>query len=105
MNFIFVDTSGWFATVARKDPDHLAAQGFFKTDRALFLTTDYVLSETVTLLQARLDHGIAVRFLDSIQASPRVRMDFLSHNDIETAIGLFRDRPDKGWSLTDINGW
>ncbi len=101
MNVIFVDTSGWFATAARKDYDHPAARRFFEANRLPLLTTDYVVDETVTLFQARLDHNAAIRFLDSIQASSRVQLYFLAQDDIERAMQLFRDRPDKGWSLTD----
>jgi predicted nucleic acid-binding protein len=105
VRFIFVDTSGWFATVSRRDSDHGSARKFFEVNRFPFFTTDYVIDETVTLMQGRLGHAIAVRFLDSVQSSARVILYYLSKGEIEEGIQLFRNRPDKGWSLTDCTSF
>ena len=105
MNGDFVDTGGWYAVIDRKDHDHTAARRFLETNRLPLITTDYVIDETVTLLQARLGHGYAIRFLDSLQASRLVRWIYLSQTQIESAITLFRNRPDKGWSRTDCSSF
>lgn len=105
MNGIFVDTSGWYAAIDRKDRGHEAARLFLENNRLPLVTTDYVMDETVTLLQVRLGHGYAVRFLDSLQASRLVQRVYLSQVQIEAAIDLFRNRPDKGWSFTDCSSF
>lgn len=105
MNFIFVDTSGWFATVASKDPHHPAARTFFEANGVPLLTTDYVLDETATLFQSCLGHAAAVRFLDSIHTSPRVQVNYLTRRDIEEALWLFRGQSEKGWSMTDCTSF
>lgn len=105
MKAIFVDTSGWFALAARHDRDHPKALKFFQGSRSPLLTTDYIVDETVTLFQARLNHSAAIRFLDSIQASTRLSLIFLTRKNVEAAIKLFRERPDKGWSLTDCTSF
>ena len=69
MNPIFVDTSAWFAVVSRRDRDHTACEQFLRENQRLLLTTDYIVDETATLVQARIDHRTAVRFIDRIQAS------------------------------------
>lgn len=53
MNEIFVDISGWHATIDRHDRGHEAAQQFLENNRLRLVTTDYVMDETVTLPQPR----------------------------------------------------
>ena len=57
MQSIFVDTSGWYATIVRKDHDHKAAKQFLSNNKLLLLTSDYVMDETVTLLQSRIGYN------------------------------------------------
>jgi len=105
MNGIFVDTSGWYATIDRHDRSHEAARQFLENNRLRLVTTDYVMDETVTLLQVQLGHGCAVRFLDSLQASRLVQLIYLSQAQIDATAQLFRNRPDKGWSFTDCSSF
>ena len=51
-----MDTSGFYALVVKKDHMHLRARDILQEasrERALFVTSDYVLDETATLLNAR----------------------------------------------------
>lgn len=79
---IFVDTGGWFSMVVTSDADHRVASDCFALfDEDTFITTDYVIDETLTLLRARgydqraqmLDNGFfgntlaTVHYLDEIQ--------------------------------------
>lgn len=105
MNPIFVDTSAWFAVVSRRDRDHTACEQFLRENQRLLLTTDYIVDETATLVQARIDHRTAVRFIDRIQASQLVQMLYLEPHHINEALTLFRNRPDKGWSVTDCTSF
>ena len=105
MNGIFVDTGGWYAAIDRKDRDHEAARRFLENNSLPLITTDYVMDETVTLLQIRLGHYYAMRFLDSLRASRLVQLVYLSQAQIEAAIELFRNRPDKDWSFTDCSSF
>ena len=105
MKRIFVDTSGWFAAATRRDHDHPAVRQYLEESTTPLLTTDYVVDESATLLLSRLGHVAAVRFLDSIQASPRIELVYLTQRSIEAAMRLFRERPDKGWSLTDCSSF
>ena len=105
MNGIFVDTGGWYAAIDRQDHGHEAARQFLENNRLPLVTTDYIMDETVTLLQVRLGHGYAVRFLDSLQASRLVQLIYLSQAHINATAQLFRNRPDKGWSFTDCSSF
>lgn len=50
---IFVDTSGWFASIVSTDQDHESARSWFVRNREPLLTTDYVVDETLTLFKSR----------------------------------------------------
>jgi predicted nucleic acid-binding protein len=76
-----------------------------RENQRLLLTTDYIVDETATLVQARIDHRTAVRFIDRIQASQLVQMLYLEPHHINEALTLFRNRPDKGWSVTDCTSF
>ena len=105
MKPVFVDTGGWFAAVARRDSAHPLAATFLRQWTGPLITTDYVLDETLTLIQAKIDHTTAVRLLDSLRSSPSVSIEFLPPAEVRRAWQLFRDRPDQGWSLTDCSSF
>lgn len=57
MNVVFVDTSGFYAALDARDPDHGRAVALFRQASAeawQLETTSYVLHETWALVQARL---------------------------------------------------
>jgi predicted nucleic acid-binding protein len=105
MQRVFVDTGGWYAAIARKDHDHAAAREFLSANRLHLLTSDYVMDETVTLLQSRLGHSYAVKFLDALQASGQAELIHLTSVHLTQTIELFRSRPDKNWSFTDCSSF
>ncbi len=105
MQSIFVDTGGWFATIVRKDHDHKVAKHFLTNNKLSLITSDYIMDETVTLLQSRIGHNYAVRFLDALQTSQQTRMIYLTPSHITETIKLFRNRHDKGWSFTDCSSF
>ena len=105
MQKIFVDTGGWYAAIARRDRDHESAKQFLASNHLPLLTSDYVLDETVTLLQSRLGHSYAVKFLYALQASERIELVHICAKHLAETISLFRSRPDKGWSFTDCSSF
>lgn len=55
-NNIFIDTSGFYALLVKRDNMHEKAKNILQhavENKIIFTTTDYILDETVTLLQAR----------------------------------------------------
>ena len=105
MPHIFADTSGWFAAIVRKDHEHKRAKQFLTENKVPLITSDYIVDETVTLLQSRVGHKFAVNFLDTIQTSQIIQTIYLTLPHIANAINLFRNRPDKGWSFTDCTSF
>lgn len=70
MNRIFVDTWAWYALVDTRDHHHLVAQ---LANEALldqeytFVTTNFVLAETLTLIRYNIGHTTAVQFRKQLQ--------------------------------------
>jgi hypothetical protein len=76
---VFVDTAGFLALWDRGDEHHVRAVKLQKKlagAKRRFLTTDYVLDETATLLLLRHSHAAAVDFLDTMEKTQFVRMEW-----------------------------
>lgn len=101
---IFVDTSGFYALLAGKDPCHEKAAAILKkasSTSTLFVTTDYVLDETATLLKARgLGHLLDLFFSD-LAASRACRTLWTGADDFTRARDYFLRHKDKDYSFTD----
>ncbi len=105
MKAVFVDTGGWFAALARRDHDHRAGSAFLRNWKGGLVTTDYILDETLTLIQARIDHATAVTFLETIERSSVLDLVFVTPESFYAAQDLFRKRGDKQWSFTDCTSF
>lgn len=74
---VFVDTGAWIALSDRSDQHHEEARRIYerlKLDRIRFLTSDYVIDETVTRLRYDSSHKHAVRFLDLIARAQEIKV-------------------------------
>ncbi len=66
---VLVDTSAFYALVDDRDPDHANAQAGLQRLRAddePLLTHEYVVVETISLVQRRLGMGALRRFVDDL---------------------------------------
>jgi predicted nucleic acid-binding protein len=101
---IFVDTSGFYALLAGKDPCHEKAAAILKKASSAstrFVTTDYVLDETATLFKARgLGHRLDLFFSD-LAASHACRTLWTGADDFARARDYFLRHKDKDYSFTD----
>jgi len=62
---LFIDTWGWLVLADSKDPAHQDAVAARRLHRA-FVTTDYVLDETITRLFARCPFSVAQAFVEGV---------------------------------------
>jgi uncharacterized protein len=72
---LFVDAGGWIALANADDQYHAvaaAAYPAFLSNYRRLLTTTLVVAETYIALRLGLGHAAAVRFLDLVEASPRI---------------------------------
>ncbi|MBI3319171.1 MAG: type II toxin-antitoxin system VapC family toxin [Candidatus Omnitrophica bacterium] len=100
---LFVDTSFVQAWFNRRDQYHEPATrlaGRFLQARELW-TSEAVLLEIATAFRAPGQRPIAVRIWDRFHSDPRCHLVSISGSLLQRAMELFRNRPDKAWSLTD----
>jgi uncharacterized protein len=105
---LFVDTAGWMACADAADPAHrraCAARDTALETGALLVTTDYVVDETLTLLQMRLGHAAAEAWWTQVDGSSRMRWEWIDAQRAEKARAIFFRHRDKRYSFTDCTSF
>ena len=105
MNKIFVDTSGWYALIDQKDPDHPFAASWFSKNTFPLLTTNYILSETLTLLKMRLGHRKATSFANTLFKSKIIQIVTMTKEHDKAALQLFYKYADQSFSYVDCSSF
>ncbi len=104
---IFVDTGAWIALTDASDQYHNEARRIYaelKKSRPRFLTTDYVMDETITRLRYDADHPTALRCIDlffKAEASGALRIIYTDKATFDRALAIFRQYDTATLSLTD----
>ncbi len=100
---VFFDTWGWLAIAHRDDQRHIEAMSFYRdflVAGGVPVTTDYILSETISLFRARTSSKGAEKFIDGMlaaQSSGRIGIERISEERWIAAWKLskrFGDMPD-----------
>ena len=101
---VFVDTSGFYSLLVQMEGMHRQATAFMAQaarERKRFITTDYVLDESATLLRAR-GHGTLLDPLfETIEASSAVRVEWTTPQRFHETKAFCLQHADKAWSFTD----
>ncbi len=111
MNKIFTDNWAWYAMVDKSDNDHTLAEAAntkLLDDGYFFVTTNYVLSESVTLIRYKLYHEIAVRFWNMTQRlidTGLVELIRVTEAHEAKAWKIFERYTDKKFSFTDCTSF
>jgi hypothetical protein len=108
MRALFADTSFYVALVSPTDSAHAEAVELalqFDVDSRRLVTTQFVLIEVANFLCAPARRQEFVNLLSSIRRDRRTRLIPASQRLVDEAVSLFRDRPDKSWSLTDCTSF
>jgi predicted nucleic acid-binding protein len=108
MSLLFVDTAGWMACADGSDPSHcktVAVRDSWLEGGGLFVTSDYVADETLTLLRIRLGIDAAEAWWQQVDGSSRVRWEYVSLARADKARGLFFRYRDKAFSFTDCTSF
>ena len=105
MSRIFVDTSAWFAIYDKRDRSHEASSRFVKESPDLFITSNLVFAETLSLMTKRLGKASALDFGRRIRTSGKVRVIHLDGAMEEAAWGCFERYHDKEWDLIDCSSF
>ncbi len=106
---IFVDTGAWFAVAVRNDPDHEAAMTWLERNREPLMTTDYVMSETATLIRMRdkttRGHRLAVRITTSLLRQQAAMLEKVTERELAQALNIFRKYSDHIFSFVDCTSF
>jgi len=98
---IFVDTGAWFASMVPSDANHDAAEEWLNQNSEPLITTDYVVSETITLLLVRGQRPQAEAFGSMILSGKLASLHVIELGEIHDAWEVFLRFRDKQWSFTD----
>ena len=101
---VFLDTSGFYALLASRDDRHTAAVSVVREAVVAgrqFVTTDYVLDETATLLKARGLSHLLPAFFAAARESRFCRVAWTDAGRFDQARAIFLRHDDKSYSFTD----
>ena len=101
---IFVDTSGFYALLAQRDPKHEAASRILrkaKSEQRRLVTTDYVMNETATLLKARGEGRLAGPLFERVFQSSACQLQWTDAERFDAVRAFFLKHSDQNWSFTD----
>ena len=107
-NEIFVDTSGYYSLLVRNDDRHKAAGRVLseaKRRKRRFVTSDYVLDETLTLVKIRTESRVALALLERIEQSSAIVLEDINPFRLQAAKALFRKYWDHEFSFTDCTSF
>jgi uncharacterized protein len=98
---IFVDSSAWFAVFSLRDINHSMATATIRSIQNNFVTSDYIVDETLTLLRARGEEHRAIAFGNRVIEGGWAKIVRVEDADFAAAWTIFRTYHDKEWSFTD----
>jgi predicted nucleic acid-binding protein len=103
MNRVFVDTSGFYASLNRRDASHRDAARLFRQaqrEQWFLCTTNFVLAESHALILARMGRDRAWRFLQAI-ITGRTNVIRADEADEGRARAIIEHYQDKAFSYCD----
>lgn len=101
---LFVDTGALYALMIEADTAHepvASALDELRAGKTRWVTSDYVLDESATLLNARGFHAQAVELLDLVGKTNALQIEWMDPQRFAKARGLFAKYSDQGFSFTD----
>ena len=105
---LFVDTGAFIALADADDENHKSAAAFYRDARekgTRFITTNFVVCETLNYLRARISHRIAVLFLENLKKSGFIEIATVTPSVEEDAFTIFKRFADKDFSFTDCTSF
>lgn len=98
---VFVDTGAWFALYVPDDPDHQAAISWLCDNEEPLVTTDFVVSELLTLLRVRGESRRAIEIGRSLLEETQSKLHFITPVQFRRGWILYQQARAREWSITD----
>ena len=111
MKKLFIDTGAWVALNNKKDKHHkdaVKANKDFLDGGYFYVTNDYVLDETYTLLRLDVGHKRAVEFgceIKELQKNKKIYVFHVNQVALDKAWEIFEKYSDKDFSFTDCTSF
>lgn len=108
---VFVDTSAWCALACSGEAKHAVAKNYYQQvsrQQTTFVTSDYILSETLTLLRLRFGYVWAEQFWNLLHEAIQVGDVLLLRVDEsiwQEALQIFFQYQDQRFSFTDCTSF
>jgi predicted nucleic acid-binding protein len=103
---IFVDSSFWIALQLPRDENHDEAKALLRSVAdERWVTTNHVRGETWTYLRCKTWHALAVTFLDLLERTPRLHIEFVGSRLEQEALDWLRRRDDRAYSFVDATSF
>ncbi len=101
MTRVFADTYFYLAILSPSDSAHERAIELSMELRASTVTTAWVLAEVADALARQSDRQRFISLFDRLRANSNVTIVPATVDHFSRGVELYRQRPDKDWSLTD----
>lgn len=105
---VFVDTSGWYALIDRRDDEHVRTGSFVREwlrSGGRLVSSDYVLDESFTLARARSGPRAAFQLMDLLERTAAVDLEWVGSERFDRAAAMFRRYDDQAFSFTDCTSF
>ncbi len=101
----FIDTSGFFSSLSRDDLFHEQTLQILGEVRRRFVTTDWIIGETLNLLTARKKHHVGIEFLEHLEKSKILQILNIDHDRFESSKKIFIKYKDQQFPFTDCTSF
>ena len=103
---IFVDSSFWVALQLPRDEHHGEARELLRSlADERWVTTNHVRGETWTYLRRKTWHALAVRFLELVERTPRLQIEFVGSTLEQDALTWLRRHDERAYSFVDATSF
>ncbi len=105
---IFIDTGALIALTDADDENHKKAKTFYNTTKekgGKFLTTNFVVCETMNYLNTKVSHNIAIIFRENLKKSGLIEIINITPLMEDSAFNIFKQYADKNFSFTDCTSF
>jgi len=102
---VFLDTSGIFAWINQRDPNHQTMLSLPRETGCRLVTTDYILDETLTLFMARGIPHQRKRLLAMVKASAILQLVWIGQEFFREAAEWMFKYEDHPFSFTDCTSF
>jgi predicted nucleic acid-binding protein len=101
MKPLFADTSFFVAVLNERDVFHSLADQLSRQFSGPVITSHWILLELANYFAARQKRSLVPVFIDSLLSDPMMQCEPANAPAFTQGLELYRQRPDKTWSLTD----